>query len=77
MATGVSRTASSDSVGRYLIVALPVGLYEVKASKPAFQDSTRAGIQLNVGQEANIDVRLQVNATHPTTEIRAIPCVHS
>jgi hypothetical protein len=62
METGVSRTASSDGVGRYLIVALPVGLYEVKVSKPGFQESTRAGIQLNVGQEANIDVRLQVNA---------------
>jgi hypothetical protein len=60
--TGFSRTVSSDAVGRYLIVALPVGLYEVKASKPGFQESTRSGIQLNVGQEANIDVRLQVNA---------------
>ncbi len=60
--TGVSRTASSDGVGRYLIVALPVGLYEVKVSKPGFQESTRTGIHLNVGQEANIDVRLEVNA---------------
>jgi hypothetical protein len=60
--TGVSRTASSDGVGRYLIVALPVGLYEVKVSKSGFQESTRTGIQLNVGQEANIDVRLEVNA---------------
>ena len=60
--TGVSRTASSDGVGRYLIVALPVGLYEVKVSKQGFQDSTRTGIQLNVGQEANIDVRLEVTA---------------
>ena len=60
--TGVSRTAGSDAVGRYLIVALPVGLYEVKVSKQGFQDSTRTGIHLNVGQEANIDVRLEVNA---------------
>ena len=60
--TGVSRTASSDGVGRYLIVALPVGLYEVKVSKQGFQDSTRTGIQLNVGQEANIDIRLEVPA---------------
>jgi Carboxypeptidase regulatory-like domain len=60
--TGVSRTASSDGVGRYLIVALPVGLYALKVSKPGFQESTRTGIQLNVGQEANIDVRLEANA---------------
>ena len=60
--TGVSRTASSDGVGRYLIVALPVGLYEVRVSKQGFQDSTRTEIQLNVGQEANIDIRLEVTA---------------
>ncbi len=60
--TGVSRSASTDGVGRYLIVALPVGLYEVKVSKSGFQESTRTGIQLNVGQEAIIDVRLEVNA---------------
>jgi carboxypeptidase family protein len=60
--TGVLRTARSDDVGRYLIVALPVGLYEVKVSKPGFQESTRTGIQLNVGQEASIDARLEVNA---------------
>jgi hypothetical protein len=69
METGVSRTASSDGVGRYLIVALPVGLYEVKASKPGFQESTRTGIQLNVSQEANIDVRLQVNALQASVTV--------
>ena len=69
METGVSRTASSDGVGRYLIVALPVGLYEVKASKPGFQESTRTGIQLNVSQEANIDVRLQVNAVQASVTV--------
>jgi hypothetical protein len=69
METGVSRTASSDGVGRYLIVALPVGLYEVKASKPGFQESTRTGIQLNVSQEANIDVRLQVNTVQASVTV--------
>jgi hypothetical protein len=69
METGVSRTASSDGVGRYLIVALPVGLYEVKASKPGFQESTRTGIQLNVSQEANIDVRLPVNALQASVTV--------
>ena len=56
-------------MGRYLIVALPVGLYEVKVSKPGFQESTRTGIQLNVGQEANIDVRLEVNAVKAAVKV--------
>jgi hypothetical protein len=49
--TGVSRTASSDGVGRYLIVALPVGLYEVKVSKPGFQESTRQLRRIPAGFE--------------------------
>jgi hypothetical protein len=60
--TGVVRTTMTDEAGRYLVVALPVGVYEVKVSKSGFQDSTRSGIQLNVGQEASIDVRLAVSA---------------
>src|SRR5215470_11659647 len=62
METGVSRTATSEADGTYLFLALPVGVYEVTASKSGFQDSARSGIQLNVNQEATIDVRLQVSA---------------
>jgi hypothetical protein len=60
--TGMVRMAVTDGAGRYLILALPVGQYEVKVSKSGFQDSGRTGIQLNVGQEASIEVRLQVSA---------------
>src|SRR5579863_729890 len=31
--TGFSRTATTDSAGNYLILALPIGLYEMRASK--------------------------------------------
>jgi len=62
METGVSHNATSESDGTYLFVALPVGPYEVTASKSGFQDSTRRGIQLNVNQEVDVDVRLQVSS---------------
>jgi Carboxypeptidase regulatory-like domain len=60
--TGVSRTTGSEADGTYLLVALPVGPYELTASKTGFQDSTRKGIQLNVHQEVTIDFRLQVTS---------------
>src|SRR3974377_522931 len=59
--TGVTRATVSDASGSYLVVALPVGFYEVIASKSGFQDSTRSGIFLNANQEVTIDVRLQVS----------------
>lgn len=59
--TSVLRTATTDGAGSYLVLALPIGLYEVKVSKSGFQESARGGIELTVGLEATIDVRLQVS----------------
>ena len=52
--TGAVRTTASDETGNYLILALPVGQYEVKASKSGFQDIHRTGINLVVGEEATV-----------------------
>ncbi|HTP69657.1 MAG TPA: carboxypeptidase regulatory-like domain-containing protein [Dongiaceae bacterium] len=59
--TGVVRTAASNSAGDYLVLALPVGQYEVLASKSGFQDFSRSGIYLNANQEVAIDIHLQVS----------------
>ena len=61
MDTGVSRTTVSDASGSYLVLALLVGRYEIKVSKSGFQEYDRRVIELNVGQEVSVDVRLQVS----------------
>ncbi|HYL83826.1 MAG TPA: carboxypeptidase-like regulatory domain-containing protein [Candidatus Angelobacter sp.] len=58
--TGAVRGSSTDENGRYQLLALPVGKYEVKVVKSGFQDFIRSGIELAVGQEAAIDFRLRV-----------------
>ena len=60
--TSVSRTTVSESDGTYLLLALPVGSYEITVTKSGFQESMRKGIELNIGQEAEIDIRLQLSA---------------
>ena len=65
--TGALRSSVSDEAGRYLVLALPVGEYEVRVAKQGFQDSIRSGIYLLVGQEASVDLRLQVGTV--TAEI--------
>jgi len=62
--TGAIRSGITDDVGRYLVLALPVGKYEVRVAKAGFQDAIRSGIHLVVGQEANVDLRLQVGAVN-------------
>jgi hypothetical protein len=58
--TGALRNSRTDDAGHYLMLALAVGQYEVRAGKAGFQEAIRSGIRLDVGQEANVDLRLQV-----------------
>jgi hypothetical protein len=60
--TGAIRNGITDDAGRYLVLSLPVGEYEVRVSKAGFQDAIRSGIRLVVGEEANVDFRLDVGA---------------
>ncbi|HEX8763696.1 MAG TPA: carboxypeptidase regulatory-like domain-containing protein, partial [Candidatus Acidoferrum sp.] len=68
--TGALRDAVTDDTGRYQVLALAVGEYEVKVAKPGFQDAARSGIELVVGQQATIDVRLQVGTV--SSEINVV-----
>ena len=58
--TGISRTALTNQSGRYQLLELPIGRYEVYASKAGFADEIRKGILLVVGQDATADLILQV-----------------
>src|SRR5712664_3741282 len=60
--TGATRSGLTDDAGRYLVLSLPIGEYEVRVTKPGFQDAVRSGIHLVVSEEASVDVRLQVGA---------------
>ncbi len=66
--TGAVRTATTDDGGRYQIVSLAIGPYEVAVSKSGFREAIRMGIRLVVGQEAIVDLALQVSAV--TAEVR-------
>src|SRR5262249_8099697 len=58
--SGYTRTAITSETGNYTVPLLPVGPYEVSTTMPGFKQEVRKGINLVVGQEAVIDVTLQV-----------------
>ena len=60
METGVSRTVASNPSGRYQLLELPIGRYEIRASKEGFAEEMRKGIFLVIGQDATADLALQV-----------------
>jgi hypothetical protein len=58
--TGFSRSTVTDQGGRYQLVALPVGRYEVRATKDGFAEGIRSGIVLAVAQDARADLSLRL-----------------
>jgi hypothetical protein len=60
--TGATRHSRTDTAGRYQVLALPVGDYQLRVSKAGFQEQIRDGIHLSVGEEARVDLMLQVGA---------------
>ncbi|HEY2822152.1 MAG TPA: carboxypeptidase-like regulatory domain-containing protein [Candidatus Acidoferrum sp.] len=57
--TGATRTTTTNGLGRYFVLDLPVGDYRVTASNPNFRDATWP-VKLLVNQDARIDLTLQV-----------------
>src|SRR2546422_7352600 len=60
--TGLTRTAVSDEYGGYNMQLLPVGPYELTAELPGFRPQVRRGINLVVGQQAVVNLTLEVGA---------------
>src|SRR5205085_4940152 len=58
--TGITRVAASDDAGNYRVLLLSIGAQEVTAEKAGFRPAVRTGIHLLVGQEAVVNLRLEV-----------------
>jgi Carboxypeptidase regulatory-like domain len=60
VATGVSQSAKSNQDGFYTLSALPIGTYRVRATAERFQSSVTTPIRLESGQNARIDLTMQM-----------------
>ena len=69
--TGAERAIASDEAGRYSTPSVPVGRYQITASKENFQSQTRTGIELVVGEQASIDFQLPVGEVQQSVTVEA------
>jgi hypothetical protein len=60
--TSLTRTGTSAEDGSYRFPALPVGHYRLDVMQEGFSALSRTGITLEVGQEATIDLILEVGS---------------
>jgi hypothetical protein len=58
--SGATRTTTTDAEGDYTVLSLPLGPQEVRAEKSGFKAALRTGIDLIVGQDAVVNLRLEV-----------------
>ncbi len=63
------RTAVTDGNGQYLIVALETGAYTVTYRLPGFRVVVRAGVELNSGFAATVDVQMAVGELAETITV--------
>jgi hypothetical protein len=69
--TGLTRTATTDPSGAYVLLELPVGHYELRVEAKGFQKYIQQGITLNVNETAIIPIHLAVGAESQVLEVNA------
>ncbi|MDQ2777908.1 MAG: carboxypeptidase regulatory-like domain-containing protein [Acidobacteriota bacterium] len=69
--TGLSRIATTGKNGTFRVLSLPVGPLEVSAEKQNFKRTVRTGINLIVGQEAVVNLRLQLGSLKQEVTVSA------
>src|SRR5438876_1518722 len=76
--SGLTRTAVTSENGGYTIPLLPVGPYELTTDLPGFKQQVRRGINLVIGQEAIVNLTLEVGgAAEHVTVIEEAPLVNT
>jgi hypothetical protein len=69
--TGLVRTITSSSSGEYVIPSLPVGTYQLKAVAAGFKNYAQSGIVLEDGENARVDVIMQIGSASETIQVSA------
>ncbi|MGH9663021.1 MAG: carboxypeptidase-like regulatory domain-containing protein, partial [Bryobacteraceae bacterium] len=67
----IERTTVSDASGRYVVTALPPGHYTLTAEAAGFTTYSQPAFELQVQQEASVNVELAVSGVATSVEISA------
>ncbi|MGH9784190.1 MAG: carboxypeptidase-like regulatory domain-containing protein, partial [Terriglobia bacterium] len=77
-ASGQQRQLTTDARGNYVVTALPIGEYSIRAELPSFKAIVREGIALQVGQQARVDLTMEVgNVTEQITVQESVPLLRT
>lgn len=75
---GVERDTVTGSDGRFVLAALPVGAYDVRAELSGFRPVVRQGVALTVGEAVAIEFTLEVSGlAEAVSVVGAVPAVNT
>jgi hypothetical protein len=69
--TGAARTTTSNDTGRYILVNVVPGKYDVTFTKNGFSAAKLSAQEVEIGKSATINVRLPVGSTSTVVEVQA------
>ena len=76
--TGATRAVTTNDAGDFRALSLPIGPYQVRAAKSGFKTQVRNGVTLVVGQDAVVNLRLEVgDLAQEVTVTEEIPVVNT
>jgi Carboxypeptidase regulatory-like domain len=71
--TGVTLRATTNKVGYYVVPFLPPATYSIKYERPGFKTVDRNNVELQLDQNARVDVTLPVGAAESTVTVQGTP----
>ena len=70
-ATGQTREAASDDSGRFSLLNVTAGLYDLKVSAQGFRTTTKTAIEVAINTVMRADMRLEVGAVTEQVTVQA------
>jgi hypothetical protein len=67
--TGAKFRATTNESGNYIAPGLAVGRYEIRVEQVGFKKFVRSGLTLQVGQNARVDIRLELGQQADTVTV--------
>ena len=74
-ATGQTREAASDDGGRFSLLNVTAGLYDLKVSAQGFRTTTKTDIEVAINTVTRADMRLEVGAVTEQVTVQATAAV--
>jgi hypothetical protein len=69
--TGLQRQTKTTENGIFRVLALPTGIYQIKAEASGFATTTTTGIEIGVDQIRDVEIALKIGTKTETVEVQS------